>query len=58
MQLTLAPENLDNDSVYIKRPGLTSYESMKGTDFVPKALFDKTLIMELVSKSPHANIIR
>jgi serine/threonine protein kinase len=57
IQLTLVPENLDNDSAYVKRPGLTNYESMKGTDFVPKALLDETLIMEQISKSPHPNII-
>jgi serine/threonine protein kinase len=48
---------LDDESAYIKRPGLTCYESMKGTDYVPKALLDETLIMELISKSPHENII-
>ena len=57
IQLTLVPENPDDDSAYIKRPGLTDYESMKGTDFVPKALLDETLIMERISKSPHPNII-
>jgi serine/threonine protein kinase len=57
IQLTLAPEDLDNDSVYIKRPGLTSYKTMKDTNFIPKALLDETLIMESISKSPHPNIV-
>lgn len=57
IELTLMPQNMDNDSAYIKRPGLTNYETMKGTDFVPKALLDETLIMERISKSPHLNII-
>ncbi|KAI1405945.1 serine/threonine-protein kinase [Hypoxylon fuscum] len=55
--LTLAPESLAEDAAYFKRPGLTSYESLKGTDFVPKALLDETLVMEQISKSPHANIV-
>jgi serine/threonine protein kinase len=57
IQLTFVPEDLDNDLAYIKRAGLTDYESMKGTDFVPKALLGETLIMERISKSPHPNII-
>lgn len=44
-------------SAYIKRPSLASYESFKGTDFVPKSVLEETLIMEQISKSPHPNII-
>lgn len=42
---------------FIKRPGLTSYESFKGTDFVPNQILNETLIMEQVSKTHHPNII-
>ncbi|KAF9765712.1 hypothetical protein IL306_001979 [Fusarium sp. DS 682] len=53
----IAPDNLDNNSVYIKRPGLNNYETMKGTDFIPKELLAETLTMEKVSQTPHPNII-
>lgn len=57
MPLITAPPSLDDVSAYIKRPGLASYESFKGTDFVPKSVLEETLIMEQISKSPHPNII-
>lgn len=57
VQLTVASKSLDNSSAHVKHSGLKSYESVKGTNFVPKALLDETLIMELMSKSPHPNII-
>jgi len=57
VQLTLAPQSLDESSAYIKRPWLNSYESTRGTDFVAKALLDETLIMESISQSPHPNIV-
>ncbi|KAI1810811.1 kinase-like domain-containing protein [Poronia punctata] len=56
-QLTIAPDHWDDTTAYIKRPGLSSYESTKGTDFVPKSILQETLIMEQVSKTPHPNII-
>ncbi len=55
--LTIAPDGLDDKSAFIKRPGLNSYESMKGSDWVPKGLLEETLIMEKISKTPHPNII-
>ncbi|KAL2119939.1 hypothetical protein VTJ04DRAFT_6900 [Mycothermus thermophilus] len=55
--LTIAPPELDDVSAYIKRPGLVSYESFKGTDFAPKSILDETLIMEKISKTPHPHII-
>ncbi|KXH32414.1 hypothetical protein CNYM01_00962 [Colletotrichum nymphaeae SA-01] len=51
-KLTIAPDNID-DPVFIKRPGLNCYESMKGTPYVWKSVLDETLIMEKVSKNPH-----
>ncbi|TPX18686.1 uncharacterized protein E0L32_002543 [Thyridium curvatum] len=57
VQLTLAPESLAEDTAYFKRPGLTSYETLRDTGYVPKAVLDETLIMEQISKSPHANIV-
>lgn len=57
IELTLAPETLDDNSAYIKRPGLSSYETKRGTGFVPRALLDETLIMDSISKSPHPNIV-
>ncbi|KAK0620983.1 kinase-like domain-containing protein [Immersiella caudata] len=56
--LTTAPPDLDDVSAYIKRPGLISYETFKGTDFVPKSVLEETLIMEQISKTPHPHIIR
>jgi hypothetical protein len=56
--LTIAPPELDDVSAYIKRPGLASYESFKGTEFVPKSVLEETLIMEQISKTPHPHIIR
>ncbi|KAI0454380.1 kinase-like domain-containing protein [Xylaria acuta] len=58
LQLTIAPAELDDSNAYIKRPGLNCYESMKGTNYVPKSVLDETTIMEQVSKTPHPNIIK
>lgn len=55
--LTSAPESIDQPT-YIKRPGLNSFEDMRGTPFVPKAILQETLIMEQISKTAHPNIIR
>ncbi|KAF5027090.1 hypothetical protein F66182_802 [Fusarium sp. NRRL 66182] len=56
--LKIAPDNLDNNSVYIKRPGLNNYETLKGTDFIQKELLAETLTMEHISQTPHPNIVR
>lgn len=56
-KLTIAPGDMDDASAFIKRPGLNSYEIMKGTNFVPKALLEETLIMERISRTPHPSII-
>ncbi|KAL2173070.1 kinase-like domain-containing protein [Thermothelomyces heterothallicus CBS 202.75] len=56
--LTIAPGDLDDASAFVKRPGIACYESVKGTEFVPKGLLEETLIMEQISKTPHPNIIR
>ncbi|KAK3314133.1 hypothetical protein B0H66DRAFT_594916 [Apodospora peruviana] len=58
MTLTTAPPELDDVSACIKRPGLSSYESFKGTEFVPKSVLEETLIMEQISKTPHPCFIR
>ena len=55
--LTIAPSTLDDRMVFVKRPGLNCYETMKGTPYIPMVLLEETLIMEEISKSPHPNII-
>ncbi|KAH7208386.1 kinase-like domain-containing protein [Fusarium oxysporum] len=55
--LKLAPDNLDGSLVYVKRPGLNNYETMRGTDFIPKELLAETVTMEKVSQTPHPNIV-
>ncbi|CAI7653963.1 unnamed protein product [Penicillium glandicola] len=44
--LTLAPEGLDSSLIYLKRPGLQWYEDMIGTNYLPKAVLDETIVME------------
>ncbi len=56
-QLKIAPENLNDSSAFVKRPGLNCYETMKGTDYIPKEVLNETLIMEQISKSPHPNVV-
>ncbi|SCV33748.1 uncharacterized protein FFB14_04672 [Fusarium fujikuroi] len=56
VNLKLAPDDIDDSLVYVKRPGLNNYEAMKGTDFVPKELLAETLTMEKVSQTSHPNI--
>lgn len=55
--LTIAPDSLDDASAFIKRPGLNCYETMKGSDYIPKEILGETLTMEQISKTPHPNII-
>lgn len=50
-RLTLAPDSIP-DPVHVKRPGLNSYEAMKGTHYVVKNVLDEALAMEKVSKGP------
>lgn len=56
-KITLAPDNT-NGPLYIKRPGLNSYETMKGTPFIVKNVLDETLIMEKICETQHPNIIK
>jgi len=58
INLTIAPDHLDDVSAFIKRPGLNSYETMKGTEFIPKEILTETLTMEEISKINHPNIIK
>jgi serine/threonine protein kinase len=55
--LTIAPDSLDDTAAFIKRPGLNCYETMKGSEYIPKAILEETLIMERISKMHHPNII-
>jgi serine/threonine protein kinase len=55
--LTIAPGNVDDTSAFIKRPGLNCYETMKGSEYIPKAILDETLIMEQISQTNHPKII-
>lgn len=54
-QLTLAPEGLDEPSVYVKRPGIQWYDEIQGTNSILKTVLDETLVMEKISQSPHRN---
>ncbi|KAL2148134.1 hypothetical protein VTH82DRAFT_1799 [Thermothelomyces myriococcoides] len=56
--LTIAPGHLDDNSAFIKRPGISCYESVKGTEVIPKEILQGTLIMEQIFKTPHPNIIQ
>lgn len=58
IELTIAPEALDDVSAFVKRPGLDSYISVQCTDYIPKEMLNETLIMEKVSKLGHPNIIK
>ncbi|EKV12257.1 hypothetical protein PDIG_45820 [Penicillium digitatum PHI26] len=44
-EMTLASEGLDDSLVYVKQPGLQRYEDMIGTNHLPKAVLDETLVM-------------
>lgn len=55
--LTIAPDGIDHPT-YIKRPGLNSFEDMRGTPFVPRAILQETLIMEQITRAAHPNIVR
>ncbi|KAF3230339.1 hypothetical protein TWF191_010225 [Orbilia oligospora] len=57
VNITIAPDVLrDGDSVFVKRPGLVSYEEMRGTDYISNALLSETLTMEEISKTPHPDV--
>lgn len=56
--LTMAAIGLDDTSAFIKRPGLNCYESVKGTNYIPKGILEESLIMEQISQTQHPNIIR
>ncbi|KAI0203110.1 kinase-like domain-containing protein [Astrocystis sublimbata] len=58
LQFTIAPPQSDDSNTFIKRPGLNCYESMKGTNYIPKSVLDETMVMERISTSHHPNIIK
>ncbi|KAL5342168.1 kinase-like domain-containing protein [Aspergillus crustosus] len=58
VQLTIAPDDLEDSLIYVKRPGLRWYEDVMGTEYCSKAVLEETLVMEEISRSPHPNIIR
>ncbi|KAL6859883.1 hypothetical protein ACO1O0_003907 [Amphichorda felina] len=58
VDLTIAPDHLDDNSAYVKRPSLIWYDTMKGTNFIPTEVLNETLTMENTSKSSHPNIVR
>ncbi|KAK0627423.1 kinase-like domain-containing protein [Immersiella caudata] len=53
-----ALEYVPDSEIYPERPGLNSYKSIKGSNFIPKGLLEETIIMEQISKTPHPNIIK
>ncbi|KAF3148216.1 hypothetical protein TWF594_001409 [Orbilia oligospora] len=58
VNITIAPDVLrDGDLVFVKRPGLVSYEEMRGTDYISNALLSETITMEEISKTPHPGIV-
>lgn len=57
VKLTVAPDSFTESNAFIKGPGLTSYESVRGSDFIPTGMLAETLTMEALAKSPHPNII-
>lgn len=58
IELTLAPDHINDANSFLKRPGIQHYDDFVGTDFVWKELLHETLIMEKISKAPHPYIIR
>ncbi|KAI5917624.1 serine/threonine-protein kinase [Camillea tinctor] len=58
VSLTIAPDDLDGASTFIKRPGLNCYEIMKGSGYIPKKFLDEALAIERISKAPHPNIVQ
>jgi serine/threonine protein kinase len=61
-QITIAPKNLDNGTVHIKRAGLKRYlyfdELDKNDCGAKEAMLKEALIMEKISKTPHPYIVR
>lgn len=57
IELTIAPEHLNDINAFVKQPGLNAYESMKGTEFIPRSILEETVIMEQLTRSPHPNFI-
>jgi hypothetical protein len=59
-RLTIAPDGLDPDAFYIKRPRLGSYEEHKkdGTlSTIPTMLLDELHALQIASQRPHPGII-
>jgi serine/threonine protein kinase len=60
-EFTRAPNDADGEGLYIKRPDITRYDP-DGADSalpsIPRVLLDEIRIMELLTKHPHANIVR
>ncbi|KXJ95092.1 kinase-like domain-containing protein [Microdochium bolleyi] len=56
-QIRSAPQNVNEAAVFVKRPGLNCYETMRGTDYIPKVLLNEALVMEKISQEPHPNIV-
>lgn len=49
---------LINGDIYVKRPKLTNYDTMKGTGLLPKLLLQEAEIFELLIRNQHPNIVR
>ncbi len=56
-ELTIAPDDLDETTAFIKRPALSCYKTMKGTPFIPREVLSKALTMEKIAKARHPHII-
>jgi serine/threonine protein kinase len=60
-QLTIAPDDLDLDACYIKRPRLSMYHEYKKDDClyaIPTLVLDELHALQAVSQHPHPGIIR
>jgi serine/threonine protein kinase len=59
--LTIAPNDWGDDSVYFKHPKIDLYDPAKVEEFLPtapKLLLDEAKILELLVQHPHPNIVR
>jgi hypothetical protein len=60
-RLTIAPDELDPDVFYIKRPKLGAYEEHKKDhtlSTIPTILLDEIHALQIASEQPHPGIIR
>ncbi|KAK5629219.1 hypothetical protein RRF57_004934 [Xylaria bambusicola] len=52
IMLKIAPNHWDRTTAPTKRPGLTCYKAMKGTEFIPKQILQGKLLWSSSPKPP------